>query len=202
MNTGEIGAACELSACTWLLTQGYVVFRNVSPVGFADIVVFKDGKTTYIDVKGSKLKKRCKHYGSYLNDYQLELGVKKVIVDSETLVCLGFEEEYRESTRKSCLYCGGLLKHYNQSKYCSKRCYNEATSIQTPKEKFAKIIKPKKVRPLHLIRCLDCGLELTGKQRFFCESCSKVSKNKKRGAKKNKHYSHIFKADVPFVLTH
>ncbi len=32
------GACSELIACTWLLQQGYEVFRNVSPYGAIDII--------------------------------------------------------------------------------------------------------------------------------------------------------------------
>lgn len=51
MNRTRIGALCELQACAWLLTQGYEVFRNVSPEGKVDIIARKDNKITLIDVK-------------------------------------------------------------------------------------------------------------------------------------------------------
>ena len=45
------GAITELRACSWLLAEGYEVFRNVSAFGPVDVVAIKDGVTRYIDVK-------------------------------------------------------------------------------------------------------------------------------------------------------
>lgn len=45
------GAASELTACAWLLREGYEVFRNVSPFGRADLIAVKSSGTFYIDVK-------------------------------------------------------------------------------------------------------------------------------------------------------
>jgi Holliday junction resolvase-like predicted endonuclease len=52
LQTSLKGAALELEACAWLIKQGYEVFRNVSPVGKADIIIWKQGEVpTLIDVK-------------------------------------------------------------------------------------------------------------------------------------------------------
>lgn len=52
LHTGLKGAALELEACAWLLKQRYEVFRNVSPVGKADIIIWKKGEIPkMIDVK-------------------------------------------------------------------------------------------------------------------------------------------------------
>ena len=52
MHTSVKGAKLELEACAWFLAKGYEVFRNVSPVGKADIVVWKKGDDPIlIDVK-------------------------------------------------------------------------------------------------------------------------------------------------------
>jgi Holliday junction resolvase len=51
MDRKHVGARSELIACAWLLTEGYEVFRNISPCGHIDIVALKDGKTFYFDVK-------------------------------------------------------------------------------------------------------------------------------------------------------
>ena len=47
------GAMSELMACTWLLEQGYEVFRNVSPHGDNDVVVYDKETKEYTgyDVK-------------------------------------------------------------------------------------------------------------------------------------------------------
>jgi predicted RecB family endonuclease len=49
-NFSNIGACSELIACAHFLKEGYEVFRNVSPVGKRDIVIYKDGEYTSIDV--------------------------------------------------------------------------------------------------------------------------------------------------------
>jgi Holliday junction resolvase len=51
MNKKYRGAHSELTACSWLISQGYEVFRNVSNHGPADIVAIKDGKCFLFDVK-------------------------------------------------------------------------------------------------------------------------------------------------------
>jgi hypothetical protein len=44
MDPKHKGAVGELMASTWLLRQGYEVFRNVSPHGIADMVAWKPGE--------------------------------------------------------------------------------------------------------------------------------------------------------------
>lgn len=48
---GHTGAWGELYVSQYFLEQGYEVFRNFSPTGPIDIVIYKDGKTKLIDVK-------------------------------------------------------------------------------------------------------------------------------------------------------
>jgi hypothetical protein len=48
------GAHNELLACAFLLNEGYEVFRNVSPCGWADLIAYKEGKFLRIDVKGAR----------------------------------------------------------------------------------------------------------------------------------------------------
>jgi hypothetical protein len=52
-STQTRGAQSELIACAWLLSQGYHVFRNVSPCGPADLIVVSATEIIYIDVKTS-----------------------------------------------------------------------------------------------------------------------------------------------------
>jgi hypothetical protein len=40
MHAKHMGAWAEMQACTWLLGQGFEVYRNVSPHGFADIAAY------------------------------------------------------------------------------------------------------------------------------------------------------------------
>ncbi len=53
MDKKHKGATSELIATTWLLKQGYEVFRNVSPHGKIDIIAIHPdtGEILYIDVK-------------------------------------------------------------------------------------------------------------------------------------------------------
>lgn len=51
MNPVRKGALAELKACSWLIEQGYEVFRNVSPEGPFDLIAVKPGETIYVDVK-------------------------------------------------------------------------------------------------------------------------------------------------------
>lgn len=51
MDKKHKGAVCELTACAWLLEQGYEVFRNVSAFGHADIVAWKGDEILKLDVK-------------------------------------------------------------------------------------------------------------------------------------------------------
>ena len=51
MLTKHRGAHSEISACVWLLEQGYEVFRNISQHGSTDIVAIKHDMIWRIDVK-------------------------------------------------------------------------------------------------------------------------------------------------------
>jgi Holliday junction resolvase-like predicted endonuclease len=58
LHTSVKGAINELKVCAWLMEQGYEVFRNVSPTGKGDIIIWKNGEEPIIvDVKvGGKSK--------------------------------------------------------------------------------------------------------------------------------------------------
>ena len=51
MAPSKLGAYSELRATTWLMEQGYEVFRNVSPCGKTDLIAEKGGEFLRIDVK-------------------------------------------------------------------------------------------------------------------------------------------------------
>lgn len=55
MNSSQIGAVSELAACSWLISQGYEVFKNVVASGPIDLVAIKDGVAMLIDVKTALL---------------------------------------------------------------------------------------------------------------------------------------------------
>ena len=74
LSTHKRGAINELVACTWLLKQGYQVFRNVTPDGRIDIISEKDGVLTKIDVKT-----QINKYGKQ----QLEDGISIILIDKD-----------------------------------------------------------------------------------------------------------------------
>lgn len=60
LGTSIKGAKNELLACVWFLEQGYEVFRNVSPTGKGDIIIWKKGEDPIIiDIKAAG---KAKHY--------------------------------------------------------------------------------------------------------------------------------------------
>jgi hypothetical protein len=71
-------AYSELTACAWLLKQGYDVFRNVSDRGCIDIVAWKGTKFYYFDVKSAG--ENCVNRRWPLTREQIELGVIPLLV--------------------------------------------------------------------------------------------------------------------------
>ena len=53
MNRSHGGMFAELTACAWLLQEGYEVFRNVSPHGPYDIIAIKGDEILRLDVKST-----------------------------------------------------------------------------------------------------------------------------------------------------
>jgi len=51
MDKKHRGSMAELKVCSWLLEQGYEVFKNVSMYGTIDIIAVKDKEIRFIDVK-------------------------------------------------------------------------------------------------------------------------------------------------------
>jgi Holliday junction resolvase-like predicted endonuclease len=82
MHTKHRGAYNELTACLWLLKQGYEVFRNVSPHGLTDIVAIKGKEVHRIDVKkgGYQAKRWSNSADQTLEKQQVDQGVKRLNV--------------------------------------------------------------------------------------------------------------------------
>lgn len=76
MDKKHKGAASELVAAAWLLTQGYEVFRNVSPHGLIDIVGIKEGMVEYFDVRSANKQGEANR----LSDEAVEKNVKMLAV--------------------------------------------------------------------------------------------------------------------------
>ena len=47
----RIGDIAEFYAVTWFWDQGYEVYLNPASTGLADMVIFKDGEATLVDIK-------------------------------------------------------------------------------------------------------------------------------------------------------
>lgn len=50
-DNGAVGAASELTASAWLLARGFLVFRNVAASGPFDLVAYRDGALSRVEVK-------------------------------------------------------------------------------------------------------------------------------------------------------
>lgn len=94
------GAASELTAAAWLLGKGYDVFRNVSPIGMADLIAvkFETGELLRVDVKTGFFNA----YGGFgyprLSAAQIVLGIRPLVVGPNGWV--GFPEDYPKMLRK------------------------------------------------------------------------------------------------------
>lgn len=54
LHTSLKGAINELEAAAWLISEGYEVFRNLAPVGKADLIIWKKGIIPIlVDVKSA-----------------------------------------------------------------------------------------------------------------------------------------------------
>ncbi len=73
------GDLAEYYAVTWLWDNGYEVFKNCGCSGPVDLVAFKDGKFTLIDVKT-----KTGSSGRTRSQTQQELGVKLLNYNSKT----------------------------------------------------------------------------------------------------------------------
>ena len=114
----HIGAHSELIASSWLLKQGYEVFRNVSQHGVVDIIAMKDGKTMLLDVKSASPNAMPKS----ITEEQDRLGVKILTVYQDDS-CEILELIARKTQPRACLRCGKTYDpRRSEQQYCSKLC--------------------------------------------------------------------------------
>ena len=52
------GTSAEYAGISWLLKQGYHVFKNVHGTGFIDVVIFNGKELIGIDIKSETFRKR------------------------------------------------------------------------------------------------------------------------------------------------
>ena len=81
-DTSRKGDIAELIAVTWLLEQGYEVFRNVGCTGKIDLVAVKDGEIRLIDVK--TVIYRMDHGELTPGANKAKKGVERLLVDIPT----------------------------------------------------------------------------------------------------------------------
>lgn len=89
LSNSNLGALHELKACTFLLEQGYTVFRNISPVGKADLVAWKKESMFLIDVGTTAAHKSkdgsIKIYSPKAKQTQcIKLNIRLLLVDQLT----------------------------------------------------------------------------------------------------------------------
>lgn len=129
MDKKHKGAYGELIACAWLLRNGYEVFRNVSPHGYADIVAVKDGIATFIDVKTGRERKSDGKLLTLDNTRQknienVELKYLYVLNSGDCVLDPDPTTEVIYSNRE-CQRCGvSFYPTTTGRKYCSKECWH------------------------------------------------------------------------------
>lgn len=83
-SSSKTGDIAEYYVVTWLMDNGYEVFRNASCVGAVDLVAIKEGVPVFIDVKS---KNSDKDWGHKRTDFQKKLRVSLVEFNAKTRKC-------------------------------------------------------------------------------------------------------------------
>lgn len=132
LNTTKKGAIAELTACNWLLNQGYEVFRNLTPTGWIDIIAWKANEDPiFIDVAMCSNKdgrildpkawhaKRGVHYN---------INFIYVFADGTCRWRHDVVKTIENPVKKHCEACNGemYVKGNAIKKYCSLACYKGA----------------------------------------------------------------------------
>ncbi len=115
MNRKHRGAFSELTACAWLLSQGYEVYRNVSAFGIIDLIAIRGAEILRLDVKTMG--------GGSLSEEQIQAGVQTILV-SQDGICEIIEGRgrYRSEVLR-CARCDGPFSSYRSNqKFCSPSC--------------------------------------------------------------------------------
>jgi hypothetical protein len=127
MDKKHRGSHSELVACSWLLSEGYEVFRNVSQHGYADLIALKDGRTFFFDVKTylvPEFRTRQKISAS-----QIEKGVLPLHVTGVGECSI--EWAPATVTARTCDQCGKSFKPVKAlQRYCSRKCFSRAHALR------------------------------------------------------------------------
>jgi hypothetical protein len=93
---GFKGALHETLACAWFMSQGYEVFRNVSPHGPVDMIAMRGNEIIKVDVKTASISRKSKegeifYTSTKLSQAQIDLGVRILLLYNG--VVLGWRED-------------------------------------------------------------------------------------------------------------
>lgn len=131
----HLGAHNELIACTWLLQQGYEVFRNVSPHGGdVDIIAIRGSETLYLDAKSAQYTKDKKpsEHANRLKASQIAAGVKRlnVYADGHCAIVDEVVALAEALHQRHCPNCGDeFVPNKARQTYCSRKCSTAAWDI-------------------------------------------------------------------------
>ena len=127
MRNKHEGARSELIAIAWLLSQGYEVFRNVSPFGIVDIIAIRNTEWLKFDVKTTKPQKKIR-----LSMSQIENGILPLYVYPDGTCAIDYEPASKLPTEvKQCICCGKSFETNRKTKkYCSKKCCTKFTLVK------------------------------------------------------------------------
>lgn len=123
------GAKSELLACAWLLSQGYEVFRNVSPFGDVDIVALQNGASFLFDVKTPCYRKNGEVLPALLRQSQIERGVIPLYVlpDGDCRIEPNPATLEHVLVDKPCEKCGLAFKpRHRRQIFCTTKCRQKA----------------------------------------------------------------------------
>ncbi len=123
ISSGDIGASYELLVSAELMQRGFDVFRNLSPNGPVDLVVYKDGKLLRVQVKGSPHAFDAEHYDVFAHydrkrneiAYSVPDGMKRLFGGLLVRSFCTSITQYGHGTRCTRVqHMGGLcIHHYN-----------------------------------------------------------------------------------------
>lgn len=125
MDRKHRGARAELLAITFLLKEGYEVFRNVSPYGLIDIVAIKGGVSAHFDVKTAQITSDGgRRMVARLSLEQVSAGVKCINVYDDDVVVIDWNPQasFKHESRE-CSMCGHTFRQTNaRHLFCTSKC--------------------------------------------------------------------------------
>jgi hypothetical protein len=125
------GGRNELSACVWLLNEGYEVFRNVSQHGLVDVVAInREGKAFFFDIKSVLIAKSGHFSGGKLTEAQIEMGVIALWILPDGTFYINWKNEFGPPSRSiPCKKCNIIFTpHHHHRLFCSQNCKTAFTS--------------------------------------------------------------------------